>query len=105
MGDKYKLSGWAMTLLGIVKISTFIVVLVAFEIPLSVISDLDVEANITLFFIVLMSVLVLICGVQLIKQNHKIHRLALPVSIILLLGFPIGTIVGGLYLLEWRRNT
>jgi len=94
-----------MTLLGVVQIFTFFGFFVAFDIPLSVFNELDVKTNAILLGVALMTLLVTICGVNLLKGEQKIHWLALPVSVVIMFAFPVGTIVGGLYLLERRKNS
>ena len=48
--------------------------------------------------------LALLCGVYLLKQNEAVHKFVLPVSIIILLSVPFGTIVGGIYLMKRFKN-
>jgi len=101
MDDKFKLSAWAMILYGIATFSAFIYALFLSLTQLALFESFSFVVSVLLLTVFLINVLPLFCGVHLLKQNNNIHKLALPTSIIILLAFPVGTLVGSLYL--WQK--
>ena len=98
-----------MTLYGLATFSLFIYAYFTMVTQISIFESLSfftsILAILLLIVIFLISFLPLFCGVQLLKENVKCHKLAFPVSIIIMLAFPLGTAVGGLYLWQRYRNT
>jgi fumarate reductase subunit D len=105
MDDQFKLSGWAMTLYGLATFSAFIYVLFLTITQLSLFESFSFVVNVLLLIMFLINVLPLFCGFHLLKHNKNIHKLALPTSVIIMLAFPVGTVVGGLYLWQRYKNT
>ncbi|WP_220465376.1 MULTISPECIES: hypothetical protein, partial [unclassified Colwellia] len=62
-----------------------------------------IKLLVSLLFVV--NLLAFLCGIYLLKENTVVHKFALPVSIVMLLSFPFGTFVGGLYLWERFKST
>lgn len=56
------------------------------------------------YTIMVISFLSILCGVYLVKRNTNVHKIALPVSLLILFNFPFGTIAGSFYLWERFRN-
>ena len=104
MENRFKLSGVAFTLYGFVAAVSF----VGFYIfGATQLSSLDNMPLLLLFIINLLfaiNLLSLLCGIYLLKQNEAVHKLALPVSILILLSVPFGTIVGGIYLIQRYKH-
>ncbi len=105
MDDQFKLSGWAMTLYGFATLSAFIYILFLSITQLSLFESFSFVVSVLLFIIFLINVLPLLCGLHLLKHNKNIHKLALPTSVVIMLAFPVGTVVGGIYLWQRYKNT
>ncbi|MBA6263851.1 MULTISPECIES: hypothetical protein [unclassified Colwellia] len=105
MDNQFKISGWAFTIYGAVATCAFLFVYI---LGISQLSNLD---SLPTFLILLINILLVVnflawlCGIYLLKQSKTVHKIALPLSIIILLSFPFGTIVGGIYLMQRFKNT
>jgi len=47
--------------------------------------------------------LAFLSGFYLIKGAPKVHKVALPIAIIIMLNFPIGSAIGGFYLWQYSK--
>ncbi|ROS05412.1 hypothetical protein EDC56_0942 [Sinobacterium caligoides] len=69
--------------------------------------DLEAEEVLILFLIgltTLFALLKVIVGAYLLKQREGVHKFALPLAVLSLLSFPLGTISGALYLYQRFRR-
>ncbi|WDE08713.1 hypothetical protein SG34_032940 [Thalassomonas viridans] len=99
MEDKFKVCGWAFTIYGIILLSVSIILYVTL-INNSLLNVMPF--NYMLFtFVFVVGLLTFLCGIYIFKGNPNVHKIALPISVLALINFPIGTVVGGLYL--WLR--
>jgi hypothetical protein len=105
MDNQFKISGWAFTVYGAIVVLAFM-----FAYYYGVTQYLNVQSIpsgikllVSLLFVV--NLLAFLCGIYLLKENTVVHKFALPVSIVMLLSFPFGTFVGGLYLWERFKST
>ena len=101
MDNQFKISGIAFTAYGAFEVLAFLFVYVFGATQLSSIESLPISILLLVNILLAINFLALLCGIYLLKQNQAVHKFALPVSIVLLLSFPFGTFVGGLYL--WQR--
>lgn len=104
MNKNYEFSGWMMTCFGLFKVISFIGIFVYFDIPFSAFEDLDTTTALLVIITAITTLLAIFCGIGLIKGHQNIHWLALPVALLVMFEFPVGTIVGGMYLLERRKT-
>lgn len=102
MENKYKISGWALSIYGAMSLITLLFgysLLLNYFGPIGGIYFLFL-AIYNLF--IALGFLAFLCGVYLLKNNSAVHRIALPVAVVSIFSFPAGTIAGGLYL--WQRH-
>jgi len=106
MERSFKESGWTFLVCGSFAVcwSLYLYFLSFHEHPL-----LDFGLNFS-FYSILSVLLVFyssiaLCGFYLIKGNSNVHKIALPLSIVLLVFFPVGTVIGGIYLWQRYKNT
>jgi len=104
MDNQFKESGWAFVIYGSFSflVSLAVYVFITF---LTHNSDISFLISLLLGIFLVFSFLILLCGLQLLKGNKGVHKVALPLSIITLFNAPVGTIVGGLYLWQRFKNT
>jgi hypothetical protein len=102
MNNQYKLSGWAFSIYGgLTSISLLSVAYIVLE-P----NSLSMRAPPTALFIFYgvqfaTHLAAFLGGILLLKQNPFAHKIALPASLFILLSFPVGTIIGLMYLWRW----
>jgi len=105
MDNKFKVSGIAFTLYGVLAVLAFIS---KYMFGVNQLSNIQTLPTIVVFMGSLFSVvhlLALLCGVYLLKKNEAVHKIALPISIVILFIIPFGTITGVIYLMERYKNT
>ena len=105
MDNQFKVSGIAFTIYGACAVLAFLFAYTFGVTQLSSVQSLPVSIFLLINILLAINFLALLCGVYLLKQNEAVHKIALPVSIILLLSVPFGTIVGGIYLMQRFKNT
>lgn len=100
MNKKFEISGWSFIAYGVLFSITSILALLM----LSKFDDSFPHIGIFhAFFVfgVAINILTVFCGAGLLMGKEYVHKIALPVSIFLLLNVPVGTVVGGIYL--WQK--
>ena len=105
MNNQFKVSGVAFTIYGAFAVLAFLFVYILGVTQLSSVQSLPVSIFLLINILLAINFLALLCGVYLLKQSEAIHKIALPVSIILLVSVPFGTVVGGIYLMQRFKNT
>jgi len=97
--DKYKVCGWAFSIYGTILLSLSIILYSVF-LEHSFLNEMTL--NYVIFAaIFIVGLITLLCGIYIFKGNPKVHKIALPISVLALLNVPFGTVVGALYL--WLR--
>ncbi|MFD1621568.1 hypothetical protein [Thalassotalea marina] len=104
MDNQYKISGLAFTLYGALSTIVFLAIYIFGGITLSDTSKLPLLVLLMINIMLAVNFLCFLCGIYLLKQNKTVHSIAMPLSVILLLSIPFGTIVGSLYLIERFRK-
>lgn len=97
VSEQYKFSGWFFVSYGVFVLGSY---LIASPHLGWYYSSLSVTGLVLTYAMIVAHCLSLFCGVYLLKHNPKVHKIALPVSIFLMLNFPFGTLTGGIYLYE-----
>jgi hypothetical protein len=100
MDDRFKVSGWALTIYGAVALITFLFVYIFGITQISNISSLPTGLFLLINIILVINFLALLCGIYLLKKSIVVHKIALPVSLIIMLSVPFGTLVGAIYLIQ-----
>jgi len=102
MNDQFKLSSWAFSIYGgLTSISLLLVAYIVLE-PNSL-SMRSPPTGLFVFYSVQFAIhlVAFSSGILLLKQNPFAHKLALPASLLILISFPVGTIIGLMYLWRW----
>jgi hypothetical protein len=97
MEDKYKTSAWLFIVYGGVMIAFIFTMFNWME----RLNNFPSITYILLSILLIGNMLTLMCGIFLLKNNDNAHKFGIPVAIFTILNFPLGTIVGGIYL--WTR--
>lgn len=105
MENKYKISGWALTIYGAVSLITLLFGYSSFSNHFGPIDGMYFLLLALLNLFIAFGFLAFLCGIYLLKNNSAVHRVALPVAVVSMFSFPIGTIAGGLYLWQRHENT
>tara|TARA_Y100000588_G_scaffold384946_1_gene477260 strand:+ start:1382 stop:1699 length:318 start_codon:yes stop_codon:yes gene_type:complete len=104
MDNQFKVSGIAFTIYGACAVLASLCSYIFGVTQLSSVQSLPVSIFLLINTLLAINFLALLCGVYLLKQNEAVHKFVLPVSIIILLSVPFGTIVGGIYLMKRFKN-
>jgi hypothetical protein len=105
MENKYVISGWALSIYGAFNV---LGLLLSYSFVVKHFGSIEGMALLALVFLnlfIALGFLALLCGIYLLKNNSGVHKLALPVSIAIMLSIPVGTLVGALYLWQRHENT
>lgn len=93
----FSLSGWLFSIYG----GTFLVFFLGFNnFIVSKVSVLPFPIHIFIYCVITLNFLTLLCGIYLLKENENVHKVTLPIAFFILLSFPLGTLVGGVYLYQ-----
>lgn len=111
MSTNYQIFGWVYIVYSLFAILTTFVPFLMFNSMFS--SDdsafFSTFINVGIFIVAIISAIhtfTLACGIGLVRKSDKAKIYAIPASILLLLMFPIGTVVGAAYLAYYmtQRN-
>ncbi|WP_448546454.1 hypothetical protein [Thalassotalea fusca] len=105
MDNQFKVSGIGLTIYGACAVLAFLFAYIFGVTQIPSIQSLPTSIFLLSSILLAINFLALLCGIYLLKQNEAVHKIALPVSIIILLSVPFGTIVGGIYLIQRFQNT
>ena len=97
----FKMSGWMLMGYGIFYVFVFFALNGYIN---SNFGPLKTEYYILMYLVLIVNFIALLCGFYILKGNEKIHRVAFPLSIIIILNFPFGTVAGTTYLFERQKN-
>ena len=101
--SNYQIFGWVYIVYSLFAILTTFAPFVIFNSMFSSVDSGSFSAfiNLGIFVVVIIGAIhafTLACGIGLVRQSNKAQTYAIPASILLLLMFPIGTVVGAAYL-------
>ncbi len=109
--SNYQIFGWVYIVYSLFAILTTFAPFLMFNSMLSSDDSAFISnfINLGIFIIVIIGAIhafTLACGIGLVRQSNKAQTYAIPASILLLLMFPIGTVVGAAYLTYYmtQRN-
>ncbi|WP_293749221.1 hypothetical protein [uncultured Paraglaciecola sp.] len=102
MENRYQPSGWALSIYGVFNVLGLILSYAYVIKFFTSLSGISLLALIFVNLLIAIGFLAFLCGIYLLKNNDAVHKFALPVSVVILLSFPTGTLAGALYL--WQRN-
>jgi hypothetical protein len=105
VNDQYKFSGWAFSIYGgLTSISLLSVAY--FVLGPNSLSTSSPPTVLFVFYGVLIAthLLAFLGGILLLKQHPFAHKIALPASFLIMMSFPVGTIIGGNYLWWWFQD-
>ena len=102
MQNKFKMSGFALSLYGALTLIPILAFYPYFSKYVTSLSQFCWFQIGLMNLVMIVSFLSLLSGVFLLKNNAAAHRFAFPISVVLLLSFPFGTIAGAIYL--WQRH-
>lgn len=105
MDNNFKVSGMAFTLYGGFTVFVFLAVYLFGASLLSNIQSLPTHLFFIISVLFVINFLALLSGIYLLKNNEVVHKVALPLSIVLLFSVPFGTITGAIYLVERYKST
>ncbi|MGB1198067.1 MAG: hypothetical protein ACPG46_03410 [Thalassotalea sp.] len=100
MNNPFKVSGIALTAYGAFEIIVFLYSYYGSATPINSIAKLPISMLLLICLLLAVNLLAFLCGIYLLNRNEAVHKIALPVSVVLLLSLPFGTIVGGIYLVQ-----
>jgi hypothetical protein len=99
MDNKFVFSAWAFIFFGAFNV---LGLLFSYSYIVNIGSSSEVIILILASVLIVVSFLAFLCGIYLLKNNGLVHKIALPVSIAIMVSVPVGTAVGALYL--WQRH-
>ena len=109
--SNYQIFGWVYVVYSLFAILTSLVPFLMFNSMLGSGEGAFFSTffNLGIFVIAVISAIhafTLACGIGLVRQSSKAKAYAIPASILLLLMFPIGTVIGAAYLVYYmtQRN-
>ncbi|RZF82948.1 hypothetical protein EXT46_05715 [Pseudoalteromonas sp. CO325X] len=105
MDNQFKASGVAFTIYGACTVLAFLLTYIFGITLFSGVQSLPISFFLLIYASLAINFLSLLCGLYLLKQNEAVHKIALPVSILILFSVPFGTIVGSIYLMQRFKNT
>lgn len=105
MDKAFKISGIAFTLYGGFTVLIFLAVYMLGVAQLSNIESIPAYLLIVISLLFVIHCLALLCGVYLLKKSAAVHKIALPVSLVILFSVPFGTMTGVIYLIERFKSS
>ena len=88
MENRYQISGWALTIYGAFNVIGFMLSYSYVAKLFASLSGISLLALVIINVLIAVSFLAFLCGIFLLKNNSAVHKIALPVSIVILLSVP-----------------